>query len=110
MTGELTIDMQYVPGKVTADAPVPLHEILNIAQEYQEDMHPGVEVTFEEPFKATEAMTQPTYFKAGAAAGTLPDITFMYGLSLPSSPRSRASSSCSTISGYRSGRCNCKTM
>ncbi len=86
MTGELTIDMQYVPGKVTADTPVPLHEILNIAQEYQ-DMHPGVEVTFEEPFKATEAMTQPTYFKAGAAAGTLPDITFMYGLSLPSSPR-----------------------
>ena len=109
MTGELTIDMQYVPGKVTADTPVPLHEILNIAQEYQ-DMHPGVEVTFEEPFKATEAMTQPTYFKAGAAAGTLPDITFMYGLSLPSSPRSRVSSSCSTISGYRSGRCNCKTM
>ena len=79
MTGELTIDMQYVPGKVTADTPVPLHEILNIAAEY-EDMHPGVEVVFEQPFRATEAMTQPTYFKAGAAAGTLPDITFTYGL------------------------------
>ena len=80
LTGELTIDMQYVPGKVTADTPVALHEILHIAAEYEE-MHPGVEVTFEEPWKATEAMTQPTYFKAGAAAGTLPDITFMYGLS-----------------------------
>ena len=39
MTGELTIDMQYVPGKVTADTPVALHEILNIAAEYQ-DMPP----------------------------------------------------------------------
>ena len=80
LQGELTIDMQYIPGKVTADTPAPLHEILNIAADYQ-DMHPGVEVTFEEPFRATEAMNQPTYFKAGVAAGTLPDISFTYGLS-----------------------------
>ena len=36
LTGELTIDMQYVPGKVTADTPVALHEILHIASEYQD--------------------------------------------------------------------------
>ena len=78
--GELTIDMQYVPGKITADTPKPLYEILRIAEEY-ESMHPGVKVTFEEPFRATDAVTQTTYYKMGAAAGTLPDISFTYGLS-----------------------------
>jgi ABC-type glycerol-3-phosphate transport system substrate-binding protein len=79
--GELTIDMQYIPGKVTADTPRPLYEILRIAEEY-ESMHPGVTVKFVEPFRPTAAMPQIQYFQAGAAAGTLPDISFAYGISL----------------------------
>ena len=75
--GELSIDMSYVPGKVTADTPKALYEILRIAEEYQ-DAHPGVKVKFEEPFKVSEAMTQANYYLTGAAAGTLPDITFTY--------------------------------
>lgn len=78
--GELTIDMQYIPGKATADTPKPLFEVLRIAEEYKKE-HPGVDIKFVEPFKPTEAMNQATYFKTGAAAGTLPDISFTYGLS-----------------------------
>ena len=53
---------------------------MRIAEEYQR-LNPDVKIKFVEPFKATEALNQPAYFKAGAAAGTLPDISFTYGLS-----------------------------